>query len=92
MLFRRGRFQPGQRTAGRFGGAFVAGGNVVETKYFESGDEITGTKFFRNENDDYVLAFSDILQKKARAHDFKESLRPLYLRESQAEREARKNA
>ena len=73
-------------------GAFVAGGNVVETKYFESGDEITGTKFFRNENEDYVFAFSDILQKKARAHDFKESLRPLYLRESQAEREARKNA
>ncbi|UKI13724.1 MAG: hypothetical protein L6V85_05865 [Clostridiales bacterium] len=57
---------------------------------FESGDEITGTKYFRNENDDYVFAFSDILQKKARAHDFKESLRPLYLRESQAEREARK--
>lgn len=77
---------------GNYYGAFVVDGNVVETKYFESGDEITGTKYFRNENDDYVLAFSDILQKKARAHDFKESLRPLYLRESQAEREARKNA
>ena len=77
---------------GNYYGAFVVDGNVVETKYFESGDEITGTKYFRNENEDYVLAFSNILQKKARAHDFKESLRPLYLRESQAEREARKNA
>lgn len=76
---------------GNFYGAFVKDGIVQKTQYFECGDEIKGARFFRDENDDYVLAFSSVLIKKAENNDFKESLRPLYLRESQAEREAKKN-
>lgn len=76
---------------GNYYGAYVADGNVVETKYFECGDEITGTKFLETRTKIMFCVFR-YTSKKARAHDFKESLRPLYLRESQAEREARKNA
>lgn len=77
---------------GNYYGAYVSDGKVIETKYFELGDEIIGERFFRDENDDYVVPFVNVLLKKAQANDFKESLLPLYLRESQAEREAKKNA
>ena len=60
-------------------------------RYYEKGDEIPGERFYRDEQDDYVGAFAYLLNEKAAERKFVNSLVPLYLRESQAEREARKN-
>ena len=76
---------------GNYYGASVKDGKVLSMRYYEKGDEIPGERFYRDEQDDYVEAFAYILNEKAAGREFTNSLVPLYLRESQAEREARKN-
>lgn len=69
-------------------GASVADGCITAMNFYESNNIPDGEKYYQNELCDYADELADIVKNKIKAKDFKERLIPLYLRKSQAEREA----
>lgn len=69
-------------------GASVKDGCVTAMDFYESDSLPDGEKYYQNELCDYADELADIVKNKIKIKDFKERLIPLYLRKSQAEREA----
>lgn len=75
---------------GNFYGGTIKDGEITEMRYYEMGDVISGDRYYQDEDNDYGKEYAAILVKKAKRGEVKETLLPVYLRESQAEREAAK--
>lgn len=73
---------------GNYYGGTISGGEITEMRYYEKGDIISGDEHYQDEDYDYGKEYAAILIKKAKRGEVKETLLPVYLRESQAEREA----
>lgn len=76
---------------GNFYGGVIDNGEISSMRYYEDGElPKTARRVVQNKNDAYAQAYAKILKKKVADGNVGESLLPLYLRESQAEREAKK--
>lgn len=76
---------------GNFYGGTVKDGKITEMRYYENGEIDAGiNKHLQDSSCSYAAEYAEILKSKAENGEFSESLLPLYLRESQAEREAKK--
>jgi universal bacterial protein YeaZ len=73
---------------GNFYGANVVGGRALEPRFYEAGDVPDCIHYPQDVNDDYAKAFASVLTERAEKGEFTSKLVPLYLRASQAEREA----
>lgn len=73
----------------RYGGT-IRDGKIVETRYWEAGETPDGPSYMKDEHRDYGAEYAEILAEKYAVGEFVKTLAPLYMRESQAEREARR--
>lgn len=69
-------------------GATFKDGRVVDMKFFEKEQLPTENVFYQDDDDDYFESFTEVIKQKAKAEKFSSKAMPLYLRKSQAEREA----
>lgn len=76
---------------GNYYGGVVKDGKIIDMRYYEAGELTDDTKkLLQDGNDGYADAYAAICREKVGDGVVCDSLFPLYLRESQAEREAKK--
>lgn len=73
---------------GNYYGALVINGKIEDMEFFEKDNIPNFKKLYQDEIYDYANTLAEIVSEKVKNNQTKEKLFPLYLRKSQAEREA----
>lgn len=77
---------------GNYYGGTIADGAIREMRFYEADEKIDGEKYFQDDGETYADAFAALIRERYESGCMRDMLSPLYMRASQAEREADKNA